>query len=419
MKELEIDKKAKLRINYLLIRELYRLVCTHENGGNMSQFYVYLLSDSEKYFEVKDQENILKRCQNRFSKFLENGEGNMTEANNKLFHIGIPAKYFIDTSFNMNEEIEEQVEIFVSNINEKQEGNKTGKKYFAIFQSLLKIYYEDITIDIGDEKIPVIAFMSDLHRRILKLNALKKEFNNRIRNESYKVMGEKNKEENVFVEAIPGLYYWAFKKAEEEEKTQHKIAENIMASRICKNMGVKEIKSLYQEMIQRESVDSDYIESIEEAKVKNIYKNKKPNDITKYNYFVIQKLYKLLSDLEDMDHAMKRFYDFLGISKNEYQEIIKTGIAHNRYFYDKLLPFQFPVSMFRGDNPVIINMNIELKREIEKYFRKIEKNKEKESEYLLDFLYFLKLEICYMNHAENHILVFAVARMLEAIKENT
>ena len=144
------------------------------------------------------------------------------------------------------------------------------------------------------------------------------------------------------------MYYWAFKEAEKEESIQHEIAENIMASRIRKNMGVKEIKSLYQEMIQKGSVGSDYIEGIAEAKAKNIYKNKKSNEITKYNYFVIRELYRLLSDLEDMDHAMELFYAFLGMSQNEYQEIIKTGIADNRYFYDKLLPFQFPVSMFRG-----------------------------------------------------------------------
>lgn len=427
-----MDEKTKLRINYLLIRELYRLVCTYENKGNMSQFYIYLFGDFEEYFKEKDQENILKKCRNRFCKFLEIGEGDMTGANNKLFHIGIPDKYFIDTLFNINEEIEKQIEISFLKIHEKQEAER-GKKYFKIFQSLLKNYYEDITINNGDEEIPVIVFMSDLHRRILKLSELKKEFNKKIRDEICKMMGEKSKEEIVFVEAVPGLYYWAFKEAEKEENIQFEIAKNIMTSKIHKNMGMKEIKALYQEIIQKGYADSNYIERIEEAKVKNIYKNRKPSDEIKYNYFVIREVYRLFSDLEDMEHAMERFYDFLGTSQNEYQEIIKTGIADNQYFYAKLCSFQFPVSMFRGDNPVIMNMNNELKHEVENYFRKIEEAekkfnkkqigerecKEKRSEYLMNFRYFLKLEICYMHHIENHILVFAVARMLEAIKENT
>ncbi len=393
MEDMEIfDKHEKLRINYLLIRELYKLVCIHNHANNMSDFYVYLLADSLE--KIGDRKDSFQRCGNNFRKFLETGYGNMTGASKKLIDVGIPEKYFEDELFDMNEEIEEIVTKFAEN-------NKDWKKLLNELPELLEKYYEDITVECGkDCSIPVIVFMSILDRRIYSF------VGNNTEESIYKLISGKE-DEDLIRAIIFERYKDTLAETEKNEEEQREIADIIIKSQIHKNMGSKEIAGLYRKIIKFNDIDSGYIDKAKTTGTKNVYRNTKPNEAVRYNYFIIREVYKLLSDIDGINHPMDKFYDYLEIKKQDYDEIIETGIADNKHFYNKLSQFLFPASMFRGDNPVVIKMSMTLRKKIKDYF---------DIKNMIDFRYSLKFEICYMYHTENYILVFAVARMLETIK---
>ena len=103
-----------------------------------------------------------------------------------------------------------------------------------------------------------------------------------------------------------------------------------------------------------------------------------------------------------------RLSDILDIKKYDYESVINTGILKDYDIINKLVKFNFPVSIFRNENPSLLPMRKNLEYIIQEYF--INKN-------INEFRSKLKLEMIYTNYEENAIVFMLVYNILKTVIE--
>lgn len=60
--------------------------------------------------------------------------------------------------------------------------------------------------------------------------------------------------------------------------------------------------------------------------------------------------------MQDRANNMQNFYEFIGISENEYQDMIDSEIIPNKLLVQTFEPYKYPASLFRGDNPTELDV---------------------------------------------------------------
>lgn len=383
-----------IRFNLFIIRELYQFVAIKESVS-VQNLYTYLFADDYE----PDTPNISKKCADKFYHALTDSPYAIQTAITKLVNCGISPEYFSTEYIKTNEIIESDAWEYLlterNNFTEKH--NISEDVRLTDFRESLSYEFESIT---NMDGTPLIT-----HIRILILNA--SNYKGKITH-VYNV-AEKlayfHPEKKYNTTSIQELYKRLGQKYLEQEQQKEQNKEQNEKQNEKQN----EEQNEEQNKEQSKSI-KEIINKIPDISDKNIYSNKIASENIKANYFIIRELYLLYAEMDDIGNALDKFYATLNITEEEYEKIISTGIANNKYLSEKLLPFHFPVNMFRGDKPTLIKMHPVLKNYIFDYL-------DNSLDYT-EFLEKLRIEILYINHAENITLIFPIYSLFCAVKEN-
>ena len=354
-----------VKYNLFLIRELFQLIAIKESYS-VQALYTYLFAD--EYDE--STENIEKKCRDKYQHLMYDTCNISETAKNKLIDCGIAPDYFSTKYIEVNDELDDDLQTYLySAKNSPQKQNETIDVQLSTFRASLLLNYETIKDVDGT---PLIYFIRELV--------------NRANNCTYN-----------------------------NKKELYTLTDKVALFQSPEYYTGKNTRKLYETLLEQyKNSDTCVADTsrIPTVNGKNIYTNKQKSEAISANYFIVRELYKLFAEIDDVGNALEKFYSYLNISEQDYQNIIDTGIADNKALAEKLIPFQFPANMFRGDNPTYITMDKSIINEINYYL----KNGKNNMDYQI-FLTFLRLQILYVNRPENISLVFPVYNLLHTIKQ--
>ncbi len=127
-----------------------------------------------------------------------------------------------------------------------------------------------------------------------------------------------------------------------------------------------------------------------------------------FTLFIIRETYAVLAAMNGINNYMQNFYEFIDISEDEYQNMIDTGIIFNKELLQKFEPFKYPASLFRGENPI----EIDVCRDIKEYYYYMKCNPKFD---IKKFRHYLKIFLCYKISNDNFALIIPTCSLIEAM----
>lgn len=128
------------------------------------------------------------------------------------------------------------------------------------------------------------------------------------------------------------------------------------------------------------------------------------------NLFFIRETYRLLASLEDKyPNLMNDFYRYLGINEDDYEVMIKGGAIDCRNILEKLEPYKYPASLFRGGSATGLSIYKTLKTPYDSYRKGRTSIDELRS--------LLKLHLFYKIEPENLGLIIPTYALIEDLKK--
>lgn len=144
-----------------------------------------------------------------------------------------------------------------------------------------------------------------------------------------------------------------------------------------------------------------------------------PQDRFTMNFFIIKEVYRYMAgSIDDIIDAMRKFYDYLDIDENGYDNLATTNFDSIKKVKPLLIECGFPESIFRPDSPTTIEMSDNLFNMTYEYLFKNKNN----NILFEDFTNFLQAEIKSIYDTKNALLVVSVRRLISriyALSQNT
>ena len=357
-----------LKFNLFLIREMTHLLSVKKKSSAKT-LYLYLFADkyTSKITDKTQLNDILYKCQDKFQHVLYNDFTNIDSVLEKLDACGISSNLIKKTYFNTNKTIANAIHIRIKtyedeNINDNDmEDDEIG--FLAAFRETLLDSYETI---LNFDGTPLVESIYTLINRatLYVSNLTNKQFFN-------------------YIDKIPFI-----------------LSNNFYTE--------KTIKQIYSELIEKNSIDKLNnldLSAFKEGSTKNIYYAVSKENI-KINYFLIKEILKLFASIDDVGNILEKYYSFLDVDEEEYDNMVQKGMADNKKLSQKLCPYLFPINMFRSDKPALLPMNSKLYEEVQKYIGA--KNTD-------SFQEFLKIHLLYISYPENLMLLLSTYYLFKDI----
>lgn len=339
------------RQNLFIIRELVQFIGIKEKTS-IKYYYYYLFNDL-----IKDKKNIMKKCSDRYAHLLfDTGKNNISLIKEKYIECGISPEYFdnqpIIFSDNSHYSLKGEIKEYLSHIR----GNGNVKA----------------------SEIPKGCAMDDIEGELTYLR----------QSISEKYCDIKNIDGSLMIDSIRLLV----------NKIIRYSRDNPISISEQKKVAFEEIDNFTQSLPFALALESLSFNT------KNIYLMKKSSINIKINYLLIRTIFEMLCEMDELI-LPEKFYSLIGISKQDYDNIIISGICDNKMLASILRKYNFPSSMFRGDNPSCIKIHPTLKKIAQKRINNEISNDE--------YLQFVREQILYINHVENSQLVLSVYAMYQ------
>lgn len=410
-----IDIFETVKFNMLIIRELYDLIAsqesskiefeeTGENYTPVTELALYLFLDTLKDNDKKGSK--LKKCQDKYSHMLYDTPYILNEVSHKLISCGISPEYVTAdeniTIIDVDSDIEQLIKNYLASLKLKRKNNKKTdditddilqeiKNKYKYLENGEVSYYSKLKTKNKEEK-------SDIPKVLLKtIQPVLHDYYDRI----YNLDG------SLLIDSIKRLVLESKKYVADRDFLSEIGVEisNIQLDNYYTNASTKKIYSYYAKQLAEKNPEIPNVNPVRKDKV-NLIENS--NNIISHNFFIVRELYLILAELENITDALDKFYSILDIPQNDYESIIQTDSVTDFEIINKLVRFNFPVSIFRKDNLTYLPMRKNLEYLIQDYFINNDYD---------EFYTKLKLEMIYTNYEENAVLFMLVYNILKAVIE--
>ena len=131
------------------------------------------------------------------------------------------------------------------------------------------------------------------------------------------------------------------------------------------------------------------------------------------NLYIIRAVYRYMAmNIEQMPHAMERFYKYLGLSEDSYYKLINEGYSDIKEATAKLIACGFSDTLFRRDHATLIKCSKEVN---DMTYKRIVYNSISHS----DYSDYIKAEIGSICNPDNTLLVVCIRRLIDDIYGNS
>lgn len=106
---------------------------------------------------------------------------------------------------------------------------------------------------------------------------------------------------------------------------------------------------------------------------------------------------------------MDKFYEYFGLTKDDYDKMVNHGAIDCGKILEKLEPYKYPASLFRGDSPTGLSIYKTLKTPYDSY---------RSGRTSIDRLRsLLKLHLLYKMELENFDLIIPTYALIDDLKQ--
>ena len=344
------EKRAIIRTNLLLIRETFNLI--KDSRISNPQFYDYIIPN----YRSDNSNRERSAAEKYFDQLIQTGYGKTQFYSSVLISHGISPLVFGDAFFDADEQ-------------------------------LLLVFYNYFLMNGNNQKFSDINTCRNVLRNF--------------------VFTIKNPENDILlIDCIRALILDYLKVNPQDDAQSYDIAEQLIDLSTNLWFTQKQYKNMYKALSQK--LDAHSIPSLPEKTVasKKIYGLNK--DVINQNLFYIREAFLLFAELNMIDNAEDKFYKLLSINKADYANaIMKDNIISNIQLAEIFAPYKFPVTLFRNDNPTLIDLENTIYQAYENF--------EQDNDIQI-FRNTLKLELCYKISTKNMPFIISICSIIKAVE---
>lgn len=131
------------------------------------------------------------------------------------------------------------------------------------------------------------------------------------------------------------------------------------------------------------------------------------------NLYIIRAVYRYMAmNIEQMPHAMERFYKYLSLDEDKYHKLVEEGYSNIKEATSKLVSCGFSDTLFRRDHATFIKCSEALN---DVTYKRIVDKTISHSEYT-DYI---EAEIGSIRNTDNTLLVVSIRRLIDDIYRNS
>ena len=326
------EKRKTIAVNLLIIREIFNVI--KDNRISKPDFYSYIF-DKDK----SSAESI-------FSTFVKNGYGKIEKFAKKLIEYGLSKEYFSKDNPEYIQAPDEVVNLYAKYLDLE---NRLIQDPYAKEKKSGKFDINKLSPEERkkEEQRDKIRDENRKHKNHMKMTLLEN------------IFLIKNKDDSLVIDCLRNVILDCLEINKEAVPELYDISAHIVDTTPTAYLSKKQIQQYYT-IVASEFSKYDIADLSGKISTKKIY-GKKNNGFT---FYLIRESYQILSQIDaDRPDALDRFYNYLGVSEEDYESMIVTNVAPNKKMADLLTPFKYPASLFRGD----VDTEYDISDDIKKY----------------------------------------------------
>lgn len=295
--------KEIIRVNMLIIREIFNSI--RPKQITYSMFYNAIYSGNKS-----------GNAEASYSTLIYNGQGNLKIFSEKLIEYGISAEYFAERLIDADECI---LDYFKGNA---QDSVQT----------------------------PISACRDVLN---------------------YNIFSVKNLDGTLIIDCIKNIIDDILGTPAEKNESLYILTDKIADKKPSSHLSQKQVLDYYKNVVKNHPLDSIMDETVMDmpegtlAEKKFLYYSE--SEKISATLFLIQETYRLFASLENIPDYMEKFYSYLEIPENEYQDMADNDTIKTKHLMKKLEPFKYPASLFRSDSPTKLTVCKEIAEAYSEY----------------------------------------------------
>lgn len=327
--------------NLSIITQIFYLM--KDSRIDQEMFFAFLYDEklssvkkSDKKDDKEDDQVVLtpesvKKMTNayrRYETFIHHTEGSIDAISKKLISYGISKEYFNDTASEFLDGDETVIDFFAKYI----DNNQNAKT-----------------------KIGIVQCRECLLERIFSI---------------------KNKDGSLVIDCVRNIMLDILN-IDEIDNPLYVFTNQIVNAVPDKNLSRRDYKKYYNSILKDTYITQprelpDFPNSNYSSRVGNpLDKNKASYEWYKIqmSLFIIREAYLVFAEMDDIPNALDMFYEELGISENEYMDMLfDSEVIDNKRLANILTKYKYPASIFHAEHPSRIKLCPELNDFLDDYY---------------------------------------------------
>ena len=348
------NRAETIQANFLIIREVFNMI--KDSRTSNIDFWLYLL----------DWENTpenAEKAEAHFTALIRFGAGDSIKHAKKLIEHGISAEYF------------------------------NQSPTFIIADPAIQYVYDIVTEE-----------SKEYHKSTKKNESKTYSLQERREVLLEKIFTIKNQDETLVIDCMRNLLMDMYHISE----PTYDLGKYLTDLKVGSHLSQKNLKKYYKDVAEKFAKQLTAPElPIGKIPDKKIY-SVEDSESSIFTLTIIREAYFIIADMYEINNPMKNFYEFIGISEDEYEDMLESGNIPNKLLVQKFEPYKYPASLFRGDNPTEIDVCSEIRNVYHAYSTNFRYGIEK-------FRHYLKIFLCYKISNDNFALIIPTCSLIEAM----
>ena len=308
--------------NLSIITQIFYLM--KDSRIDQEMFFAFLYDEKLSAVKKDDQEILtpesvkkMTKAYRRYETFIHHTEGSIDAISKKLISYGISKEYFNDTASEFLDGDETVIDFFAKYI----DNNQNAKT-----------------------KIRIVQCRECLLERIFYI---------------------KNKDGSLVIDCVRNIMLDMLNFDEKHQRPLYALADEIAHVTPNKNLSRLDYKKYYNAILENIDLTQpielpDFPNSNYSSRVGNpLDKNKASYEWDKIqmSLFIIREAYLVFAEMDDIPNALNMFYEELGMSENEYMDMLfDSEVIDNKRLANILTKYKYPASIFHAEHPSRIKL---------------------------------------------------------------
>lgn len=331
------DHLTIYRTNFLIVRDLFNLI--KDTRISNSDFYAYIFDMNKSDSEIT------------MTSIINTGYGNIEKHSKKLIEYGLSEEYFSKENPEYIQAPDEVINLYVEylDLENKLIEDPYSKEKKAKTFDFNKLSPEEQK---AERKRNKMRDENRDHKNYMKMILLEN------------IFSIKNKDGSLVIDCLRNILLDYSEINKEAVPKLYDMSAHIVDTTPTAYLSQKQTQQYYIDTVS-DFAKYDIADLSGKVSSKKIY-GKKNNGFT---FYLIREAYLILSQIDaDRPDALDKFYNYLGVSEEDYESMIDTNVAPNKKMADLLTPFKYPASLFRGDAPTEYDISDDIKIYYNEYY---------------------------------------------------